>query len=87
MQISESALSTSGMGLKINMRLSKTPNSASDPIKNRRMIRYMRLSLVLRILEVESMRENGPEKRMIEIMRVTTRAKDSTALLSDTSWG
>jgi hypothetical protein len=87
MQISERALSINGMELKINIRLSKTPNSARDPIRKRRMMRYMRLSLVLRILEVESMRANGPEKRMIEIMRVTTSAKDSTALLSDTSWG
>jgi hypothetical protein len=82
-QSSDKALMVSGRSLNTKMTLRKIPVKAAVPIAKRRKMRNRRLWLMARILGRVNKRANGPEKRMLPIMRETTKARDSIALLSN----
>jgi hypothetical protein len=82
MQIRDNALMMNGRSLKIKTRLKKIPVKAAAPIANRRKIRNMTPPLIARILGRVKRSANGPEKRILEIIKETTKARDSMSLLS-----
>ena len=65
--------------------LNEIPVSAAAPMASLRTIRKVRLSLIERIRGKVKKKANGPEKRIFPIMTETTRARDSTVLLSNTA--
>ena len=76
-----------GSELNIKIRLKKIPVKAAVPIARRRKMRNGSPELMVRILGNVKKRANGPEKRMLPIMRETTKARDSMTLLSKiVSW-
>jgi hypothetical protein len=82
-QSSDSALIINGRSLKRKMTLKKIPVKAAVPIARRRKMRNGIPVLMARILGSVKKRANGPEKRMLPIMRETMSARDSIVLLSN----
>jgi hypothetical protein len=65
------------------MTLKEIPVKAAVPIARRRKMRNGIPVLMARILGRVKRRANGPEKRMLPIMRETMRASDSIVFLSN----
>jgi len=83
MQSSDNAVTVNGSLLKRKMTLKKIPVKDAVPMARRRKIRNGIPGLMARILGSVKKSANGPEKRMLPIMRETTSARDSIVLLSN----
>jgi hypothetical protein len=82
MQMTDRSVTIKGRSLKIKMTLKKIPVKAAIPMARRRKMRNERLEFMSRILRSVKKRAKGPEKRILPIMKETTRARDSMAFLS-----
>jgi hypothetical protein len=85
-QRADKTFTVKGMVLTRKITLKKIPVKAARAMMVRRRIRKSSPSLIERILGSVSRSANGPEKRMLPIIRETTSARDSIALLSNLNW-